>query len=283
MAIRLYLAGLGSSTKMMEFVAALNETLPEEEKLGVMTTYAYPGIFAKTLRFGAFKHIMLDSGAFTAFEKGIEIDIDDYAAFVNEHKDVIDSAITLDVIGDGDATRRNWEYLRDVKGLDVVPAYSAGIGWEYLQYYYNRADYITIGGMAGGTVNPKSLISFFTDLFHRFPNRKYHPLGINSLPVIQRFPFYSCDALTWRNGSRFGQLVLPKTRFHLGSHKSGLSKHRIQALGLQHYFDEFDITLPFPDDFDWTLIDRINIKILVKEIVQHEIDNMSVARRKKAF
>ena len=45
----------------------------------------------------------LDSGAFSAFTQGAEIDIQEYIEFIKEHKDYLEAYANLDVIGDAEA------------------------------------------------------------------------------------------------------------------------------------------------------------------------------------
>lgn len=65
-------------------------------------------------------HIMIDSGAFTAYRQGTTIALDDYCAFLAEHAGLGARAVQLDVIGEAAPSRANLDRMRD-KGLDPMP------------------------------------------------------------------------------------------------------------------------------------------------------------------
>ena len=74
--------------------------------------------------------LFLDSGAFSAWSQGKEINIEDYIQFIKEHKDVIDVYANLDVIGDAEATWRN-QLRMEKAGLNPLPVFHYGedISW----------------------------------------------------------------------------------------------------------------------------------------------------------
>lgn len=99
--------------------------------------------------------VMLDSEAFTVWKrreagKDIpEIDVQDYAAFVLQHQDVLHSFITLDVVGDDAATAANDTYLRSL-GLCPVPVHPAmGDLQELGKLVEADHDFIAIGATVG--------------------------------------------------------------------------------------------------------------------------------------
>src|SRR5271169_933508 len=65
---------------------------------------------------------LLDSGAFTAFKQGYQIDINEYCAFLKSPTFPIERYFMLDVIGDPKATKKNLEIMLK-KGLKPIPVF----------------------------------------------------------------------------------------------------------------------------------------------------------------
>ena len=56
-------------------------------------------------------NLFLDSGAYSAWSKGVTIDIDEYISFIKKNIKYITVYANLDVIGDPEATYRNQKYI----------------------------------------------------------------------------------------------------------------------------------------------------------------------------
>ncbi len=69
--------------------------------------------------------LFLDSGAYSAFRQGVEIDLQAYITFCHEHKDVFEVYAVLDDIRD---PRRTWENQQEMErqGLRPLPTYHYG-------------------------------------------------------------------------------------------------------------------------------------------------------------
>lgn len=89
--------------------------------------------------------LFVDSGAFSAATQGVEIDIGEYCAFVQEYADLIEVYSNLDVIGDPKATFRN-QCEMERRGLSPLPVFHVGGDWSYLERYIERYSYIALGG-----------------------------------------------------------------------------------------------------------------------------------------
>lgn len=196
--MKLYFAGLvESSEDIRQFVI---ENIPE---LRVLISYFYTKV-DKAIERG-FKHIFLDCGAYSAWTKGIEINLEDYTKYCQNLPPEVEVIAALDVIGDDWASLRNWEYMRE-KGVNALPTYHFGDDPEVLKVYAENADYVALGGTVGRV---KTVIAeFLKPIFSKYPNHRFHGFGIGSPLILKEFPFFSADATTWNVGSRFGQLLL---------------------------------------------------------------------------
>jgi hypothetical protein len=259
----LYLVGAAGQKKIHSF---LLEKYPD---IGVLCSFAYPALLPKAYQAG-FRTIMMDSGAFTVEQKGIKLDIDKLADYLLENKDMITVAVSLDVISDGEESVKNWHRLRQ-RGVETMPVFHfLGESWDILDTYCQETDYIGLGGVAGTNANWRGMIPILERIFLRHPDKKFHLFGVNDLRVVQNFPLYSADALSWRSGSRFSQLVSRFGRYHLNINRA---TGRCNELKMAPVFDfleqEYGLTKDeiLAPDFDWCRIDQINVVELYKALV----------------
>jgi hypothetical protein len=158
--------------------------------------------FAHVKRLGL--KVLLDSGAFTAHNKGAELNVEEYAAFVIEHKDVLHSYITLDVIGDEVATAANDAYLRSL-GLNPVPVFPAmGDLADLAKLLEADHDFVAIGATVG--LSEKVKRELFEKIFTAFPDGRFHWLGGSSSLIVE-FAWFSADSSTWLSGRKYGKIM----------------------------------------------------------------------------
>ena len=161
--------------------------------------------------------IFLDSGAFSAFTKGVEINLNEYIEFVKKNLDVIDVYANLDVIRDPVATLRNQEIM-EAAGLHPLPVFHIGSDYSYLKHYLEKGyDYIGLGIAA--QKDKKMLIDWLDECFSKylckkdgFPKVKVHGFGITRLGIMLRYPWYSVDSTSWVISSRMGSIYVPNFR-----------------------------------------------------------------------
>lgn len=159
--------------------------------------------------------MILDPGEkslYDAMSKGRSvkpIDIDEYAAFVIRHSDIIYQYFTLDKIGDPVTTRRNTEYLERVVGRKPIPIFHIQNSLDVLQEYVNEEhEVIAIGGSALKSVGYRKRIEAFDAIFSRFGDRaNFHCLGLGSMKLLLRYKWFSADASSWLNGRIFRRLI----------------------------------------------------------------------------
>src|SRR5690606_17671310 len=125
-----------------------------------------------------------DSGAFSAFTKGVEIDIGDYCRFINRHKESFRVASVLDSIGDPKKTFENQKEM-ERQGTAPLPCFHYGDDEWYLKHYLDNYEYITLGGMV--PIDTRSLRVWLDRLWSQFltdekgkPRVKVHGFGLTS-------------------------------------------------------------------------------------------------------
>lgn len=164
--------------------------------------------------------VFIDSGAFSAYTLGVEIDLPTYCNYINQnidiirHDDGVVMASVLDGIGDPLQTYRN-QLAMEAHGAKPLPCFHYGEDERYLDFYIKNYQYITIGGMV--PVSNKQLIPWLDRLWDKWltdgsgtPRLKVHGFGLTSIPLMRRYPWYSVDSSSWIQATAFGTIITPK-------------------------------------------------------------------------
>lgn len=164
--------------------------------------------------------IFLDSGAYSAYTLGVELSVKDYVDYINFNKDIIRHedgvmmASVLDGIGDPLQTYRNQLEMEQL-GVKPLPCFHAGEDERYLEWYVANYEYITLGGMVGSST--QQLTIWLDRIWDRYltdgsghAKLKVHGFGITAIPLMKRYPWYSCDSSSWIQAAAFGAIVMPK-------------------------------------------------------------------------
>lgn len=164
--------------------------------------------------------VFLDSGAFSAYTLGAEISVKAYTDYIQRNWDIVrvedgvPMASVLDGIGDPLKTYQNHEEMK-YYGFDPLPCFHAGEDERYLEYYVANYPYLTLGGMVGSS--SEQLMIWLDRVFDRYlvdgagrPKIKVHGFGITSVPIMQRYPWHSCDSSSWIQTAAFGGIMHPK-------------------------------------------------------------------------
>lgn len=164
--------------------------------------------------------IFLDSGAFSAYTLGVDIDLPTYCDYIKRNKDIIRvedgtvMASVLDGIGDPLKTWQNQQHM-EYLGAKPLPCFHAGEDERYLEHYVKNYEYITLGGMVGSST--KQLCIWLDRIWDRYltdgsgnPRIKVHGFGITAVPIMERYPWYSCDSSSWVQSAAFGSIITPE-------------------------------------------------------------------------
>jgi len=165
----------------------------------------------------------VDSGAFTAWTKGVKINTDMYIYWLNKNDNSIDLFGQLDVIpGDrNQPTSRkdirksahetwiNYLYMRErvVSPDKLLYTFHVGEPKEYLKtaLEWRNSDgkpiqYIAIGGLVGKSTEVRR--NFLNMCFNIIknstnPNVKVHTFGMTERKLLEEFPITSADSTSW--------------------------------------------------------------------------------------
>jgi hypothetical protein len=210
-----YMPGMNRYVKLNEREQEIVTTLPH-----ILESWHYVGkqSFVDSMRTNR-AQIFLDSGAFSAFTLGVKLSVDDYVNYIERNWDIIRCedgvwmASVLDGIGDADETWRN-QLAMEARGFKPLPCFHAGEPEHYLERYVRDYPYITLGGMVGSSTD--QLMIWLDRMWDRYlvdgagrPKTKVHGFGITSVPLMEAYPWYSCDSSSWIQSAAFGSVVMP--------------------------------------------------------------------------
>lgn len=149
--------------------------------------------------------VFADSGAYSAFTQGADVNINDYAAWLRRWSHIITTYVNLDVIRNPLATERNQQALERM-GLRPIPVFHTGSDMRTLDKLAKRYPYIALGGMVGA--NGKACLRWAAECMRRTRHlgTAFHGFGQTRKDVISLLPWYSVDSSSWGGGHRYGSL-----------------------------------------------------------------------------
>jgi len=151
--------------------------------------------------------IFADSGAYSAFSQGAEINIKEYAAWLKRWQHLFSVYVNLDVIRDPKATSQNQAILERM-GLEPIPVFHTGTDFKHLDRLMKRYPYIALGGMVGA--ERKATLRWAATCHKRAQDygSVFHGFGQTSMDNIMSIPWYSVDSSSWGGGFMYGRIDL---------------------------------------------------------------------------
>lgn len=171
--------------------------------------------------------LMLDSGAYSCWRKGEVLDVERYGEFILEHKDYVNQVVNLDVIPgefgrvpsayevekSADQGHGNLLKLREM-GIEAMPVFHQGESLSYLeQMLQEKFDYIGISPANDRTTKQKR--AWLDEVFEYlcgskgFPSAKTHAFGVTALDLVDEYPWFSYDSITWVLIAAYGAILVP--------------------------------------------------------------------------
>ena len=192
--MNLYFAGAEAFNKVLEDMKTTKE---------LFSYYSIPKSKAEDL-FKRKRKIFIDSGGFSAFTQGAEINIDEYCDFIKKYNKHITAYAQLDVIGDEQGTQDNLEYM-EKRGLKPLPVFHFKGDFKRLETLSNKYEYICLGGLVPLAKRKDILKSHLDQCFSIIKNKcKVHGFGMTGMEILKRYPWYSVDSTSWIEASRRG-------------------------------------------------------------------------------
>lgn len=141
--------------------------------------------------------ILLDSGAYSAFTKGKNVNLLDYMDYIEANRWHIDRYISLDVIGNEHLTNQIYRLMRG-NGSHPIPVihYGRNAAETLKLHRLNGESVIALGGTV--PIRDKNEVArWCEDMKRRYPRAHFHLLGSSSKKLLQSEALASCDASTW--------------------------------------------------------------------------------------
>lgn len=184
---------------------------------------------------GCTGHLFVDSGAWSAHSKGVELDIDEYINYVNSHDEYFYIFAQGDTIPGKfrqvktyedrmNAPEKSWQnYLYMVERVKspekLLPIFHQGEEFKWLQNMLDFTDsngnHIPYIGLSpandsGVPMKVEFLRRCFDVIEHsNNPNVRTHAFGMTSLDVLEKFPLTSADSTSWIMCAANGSIYTP--------------------------------------------------------------------------
>lgn len=250
------------------------DLLREQDVQNVLISFAFFKSAQKTREiFGNYqpKNLILDSGAFSVWSKGDEVDIDQYAMFCKDMIKLFPETncycVNLDVIPGRFGQRptaqqiidsaeegwKNMEYL-EAKGLKVIPVFHQHEDFAVLDKLRNHTDYI--GVSPANDVSMDEKLNWMNKVYSIIKDTiKTHGFAVTSTDQLYRYPLFSADSSSWTSPSRFGTIPIFTDTLEMKVIKY---KDKASVMKYWEYIKDWGIE-KLADD-DWSHRIRLSIK-----------------------
>ncbi len=169
----------------------------------VLVSYCYLRNFdtARERNEMKYEHWVMDSGGFTAWKSGAEIDLKTFTRHSKRRladDPTLRFVFQLDKIGDWRMTQNYAQYQWDA-GVPVIPIFHLGSPIKALEWFLDRWP----GRIAlSGTLRAPELVR---ETMRTLWPREVHALGVMKEQALMTYPYASCDASSWISPARFGR------------------------------------------------------------------------------
>lgn len=243
----------------------------EKNKLNILVAYPYMGeAIINELSKGKDRiRFLLDSGSFTADSIGKEIKLDDYCRFIDSLPVKPWRYFSLDVIGDPEKTRRNYEIMLE-RGYDPIPIFTQGDEIESLEYFYSKSEIVGIGGLV--VPDKKKVRAFIAKMMRHVKGRKCHWLGFTDVDFVNHFRPYMCDSSVIQSALRFGKIIMyeGKGRTKVLERKDFIRKPSPKVISklLRYGINVRDLS----KDESWRGLNSVSNRVTVGSFVEKSMD-----------
>jgi len=174
--------------------------------------------------------MLLDSGAFSAWTQKDAVDLDEYVEYIKKNRDKFSYYVNLDSIP-GEFGRKpsrdefeesarkgyaNYEYMLS-KGIEkdkLIHVFHQHEDWKWLKKMVKEIPYIGLSP-ANDSVHRSKVRWLDECMMHTtddagYPLVKTHGFAVTSVEMLYRYPWFSCDSMTWRLCAGYGGILVPR-------------------------------------------------------------------------
>ena len=252
--------------------------------------------------------LFIDSGAYSAYTKGITISVDNYINYLNSITNKCTIFAQLDTIPGQmgkpktkeerlNAPRLSWEnylYMRErlKEPRKLIPIFHQGENydwlWNMLEWTDENGEHIPYIGISPAVDVPgleEFLIQSF-DIISRSsnPDVKTHAFGMTQLKMLELYPYTSADSTSWKLSAAMGSIYTPwglvyvsdrgaKDRSYIKNYPDAYEK-------LLNYLESCEYSFEEVAKYDWARY-VVNIKYLMDWAENYEFKGG--IKKKKLF
>jgi len=136
--------------------------------------------------------LMLDSGAYSAWNCGKVIDLDALTQEARQPR--WSEVVALDVVGDATATLLNAERMQ-AAGVRAIPVFHIGEPWSMLAQFCAAFPKVGLSCRFGESL--RESYRWLDECFARAWPHRFHSFGWVKTDMLRRYPFHSADASSW--------------------------------------------------------------------------------------
>lgn len=212
--------------------------------------------------------LMLDSGAFSVWTKGLQISCADYIRFCRRHPDCsyyvcLDTipgqpsdprSLTAEAINA--ACESSWtNYQRMIRKLPiekVIPVFHQNDSFGWLEKYLKfGTPYLGISPANDNQVRGRAKWMQKVSRFIRRPDGtmriRVHGFGVTAFDLLTYWPWYSVDSASWVRKAAYGMIYVPRTTrlefdYLKPPYSLGFSTRALIRAGREDHFDALSAT-----------------------------------------
>lgn len=181
--------------------------------------------------------IMVDSGSFTAYTKGVHIDVDDYLKFIDKIGDYVTVFVAVDDVPDpmnmdytkAETTWNNYLYMAERVRPELrdklIPVFHYGEDFKWLrnmlEYKHPDGSHIKYIGLAISLEGTKKVrINWGRECMRVIaessnPNVMTHAFGVGVKSVLDNITVTSTDATSWVKRAAYGMISIDDYSIHV--------------------------------------------------------------------
>lgn len=203
----LYLA----DTYMGDYVMGKDRDVNLFTGVKILQSFYYCNKFTEEVVLPSVSKFMLDSGAFTFFQKGKHVDWNDYveryADFINKHDIDLFFELDIDPLIGYENVKKLRNKLESLTGKPCIPVWHKSRGKDDFIQMCKDYDYVAIGGIVSKEISRDEwkYFPYFIDKAHEH-GAKIHGLGFTSLSELSKYHFDSVDSTSWTSGNKYGTM-----------------------------------------------------------------------------
>jgi hypothetical protein len=148
--------------------------------------------------------LIVDSGAFSAYNSGHAIELPKYCEFLTDlKKDFNDfDYVQLDVVFNEEKTKENYKRMLDL-GFDPAPVFTRGADFDYFHELIEAKKYIFVGGVQRGK-GANNFAKWVLENSGNYKEDRVHLLAYVRPDMINHYQPFSVDSSSWTAAGRYG-------------------------------------------------------------------------------